>query len=651
MTIPIQLAIQGGGAKITYLLAALESVQSLEREGVLRVTRIAGTSAGAIAGALYAAGVDMRRARDAFESDRHALLRAFPAAGVARCTWKLITRQPFWNAAPLRQWMTRLLGARETIGDLDIPLIVVASDLSNMQPCVYDAADEPLVSSIMDSAGIPFFFRTAPSPSLENYRVVVDGGICENLPAEELTNAPAFGEIVGITFGVSRPSARLTTFADFTRALLETAMNASVLRAQLELGANNFVIHTDAGSFDFRRAFDEGLGAEYRETRLLAERFFRDYADPRSPDVAAPLTPDELLLRDNIPASQPLPRELENHFSNPSLIVSAGSISADATPYITPIPGESSAYRISLPAQAIFGLPGRRAERFAAGHLSQQFAGVRYTEPFRPQWTSHIFHPKVTTAVSSPLMRSVTGRHVVPYSGVFGNDDRITLYPGGYPFNCVGKLFTYGDDRPIGKGTGVLIGPRHVLTAGHMVSWSQARWGMQFVPGYYNGKSVDGPGVNSWVSDAQGWNTGNTVAAHDMAVLRLYEPLGDWLGWFGATVYSDAWQGVPRWQLIGYPGAVAGGEKPSWEIFIAVLDDDSDGDALELEHQGDSGPGDSGGPFFSIWPDSFPYVVGTLSGGETITGGLFGIGNEDNNIAAGGKAMVDLIIWARNNWV
>ncbi|PYQ26984.1 MAG: hypothetical protein DMF56_21780 [Acidobacteria bacterium] len=279
MTIPIQLAIQGGGAKITYLLAALESVQSLEREGLLRVTRIAGTSAGAIAGALYAAGVDMRRARDAFESDRDALLRAFPAAGVARWAWKLVTRRPFWNAAPLRRWLTKLLGERETIGDLDIPLIVVASDLTNMRPCVYDAPGEPLVSCIMDSAGIPFFFRTAPSPAHGNSRVVVDGGICENLPAEELTNAPADGEIVGITFSASRPRAPLNSFAAFTGALLETAMNASVMRARSELGANNFVIHTEAGSFDFRRAFDAGLGAEYRETRLLAEKFFRDYVE------------------------------------------------------------------------------------------------------------------------------------------------------------------------------------------------------------------------------------------------------------------------------------------------------------------------------------------------------------------------------------
>lgn len=286
MTIPIQLAIQGGGAKITYLLAALESVQSLEREGLLRVTRIAGTSAGAIAGALYAGGVDMRRARDAFESDRHDLLQAFPAAGAVTSAWNLIVRKPFWNAAPLQRWLMKLLAGRDTIGDLDIPLIVVATDLTNMQPCVYAAPEEPLVSCIMDSAGIPFFFRTAPSPAHGNYRVVVDGGICENLPAGELTNAPADGEIVGITFAASRARAPLTNFPGFMRALFETAMNASVLRAQQELGANNFVIRTDAGSFDFQRAFDAGLGAEYRETRLLADRFFRAYAG-RASEIGA----------------------------------------------------------------------------------------------------------------------------------------------------------------------------------------------------------------------------------------------------------------------------------------------------------------------------------------------------------------------------
>jgi predicted acylesterase/phospholipase RssA len=286
MTIPIQLAIQGGGAKITHLVAALEAVQSLQREGVVRVTRVAGTSAGAIAGALFAAGVDLQRARDAFESHRDVLLRAFPAAPAPlRAAWCLMTRRPLWNAAPLRRLLAELLAPRERLGDLAIPLVVVAADLTNMQPCIYDDPDEPLIGSLMDSAGIPFFLRTPPGIAHEGYRVIVDGAICENLPSDQLAFRAEDGEVVGITFSVARTGAPLRGALDFVRALIETALNASVLRAQLELGPNNFVIRTNAGSFDFRRAFAEGLGAEYRETRLLAESFFRRYAE-RSREVA-----------------------------------------------------------------------------------------------------------------------------------------------------------------------------------------------------------------------------------------------------------------------------------------------------------------------------------------------------------------------------
>jgi len=288
MTIPIQLAIQGGGAKITHLLAALEAVQSLQRQGVVRVTRIAGTSAGAIAGALFAAGVDMQRARDAFEAYRDELLRAFPSTGFRlRAAWCLLTRRPYWDAAPLRRLLAKLLAPRHRLGDLEIPLVIVAADLTNMQPCVYEDPYEPLLSSLMDSAGIPFFLRTAPNDG--GSRVIVDGGVCENLPSDQLSYSEEEGEVLGITFASSRAGAPLSGFFDFARALLETALNASVLRAQLELGPNNFVIRSEAGSFDFARAFEAGLGAEYRETRLLAEDFFRRYAERGGGEAMLPV--------------------------------------------------------------------------------------------------------------------------------------------------------------------------------------------------------------------------------------------------------------------------------------------------------------------------------------------------------------------------
>ena len=279
MTIPLQLAIQGGGAKITHLLAALHAVQDLEREGVVSVKRVAGTSAGAIAGALYAAGVDMQRACDAIAAHREELLRAFPSTKASlRALWKLATRRPFWDSRPLRRVLASLLAPLTTLGELRIPLIIVAADLTNLQPRVYEDPDEPLITSLMDSAAIPFFFRTALPPAHGDHRIVVDGAVCENLPSDKLAYSEEDGEVVGITFSASRHGAPIAGYLDFAQALLETALNASVLRGQLALGMNGFVIRSDGGSFDFRRAFDDGLGAEYRETRLLAEGFFRGYA-------------------------------------------------------------------------------------------------------------------------------------------------------------------------------------------------------------------------------------------------------------------------------------------------------------------------------------------------------------------------------------
>ena len=115
------------------------------------------------------------------------------------------------------------------------------------------------------------------------------------------------------------------------------------------------------------------------------------------------------------------------------------------------------------------------------------------------------------------------------------------------------------------------------------------------------------------------------MSAHDISLLRLYDPLGDALGYFGSKVYDRAWQDGNYWALAGYPVAVTS-ERPSFQLGIPVLDNDVDGDAMELEHQGDTTGGDSGGPFFGTWPDGFPYVIGTVSGGESFTGG------EDNNI-------------------
>jgi V8-like Glu-specific endopeptidase len=70
---------------------------------------------------------------------------------------------------------------------------------------------------------------------------------------------------------------------------------------------------------------------------------------------------------------------------------------------------------------------------------------------------------------------------------------------------------------------------------------------------------------------------------------------------------------------------------------------------MELEHQGDSTAGDSGAPFWATWSDNFPYSIGVVSGGEYQYEAKEH-GYEDNNICAGGQAMIDLVNWAHTNW-
>jgi hypothetical protein len=77
---------------------------------------------------------------------------------------------------------------------------------------------------------------------------------------------------------------------------------------------------------------------------------------------------------------------------------------------------------------------------------------------------------------------------------------------------------------------------------------------MLFVPSYYDGSSLLGFGGQSYVSDARGWDVSyisRLPDAHDMAVLRLYDPLGDWLGYFGSKPYSNSWTGQPYWNITG----------------------------------------------------------------------------------------------------
>jgi V8-like Glu-specific endopeptidase len=363
-------------------------------------------------------------------------------------------------------------------------------------------------------------------------------------------------------------------------------------------------------------------------------------------DETMPILAEAFLKMDNSAAKEKIPKEILEAAKRKSLsfYLPKGSVE----PKLIRLKDERDGYEIILPENA--GM-AKQGEKLVKLDISEVLKGIKLgvnTEPNIPAWIDYNIHPKIITD-RVKLMRRINGKLIEEKYGVFGNDDRQVYYPNGYPWHCIGRVFVWSDatqPNPSWSGSAVLIGDRTILTAGHVIPWTSNNWSMKFIPAYWDGSSTLGMGAESWVTQGYGYNTNNNVSAWDMAVCRLEKPLGHYYGYYGAKVYNSAWEGGNYWTIAGYPGAVAGANRPSRQMWFPVVDDDTDGSATEIEYYADSTGGNSGGPTFGFWPDGFPYVIGTVSGGSKTE---FIVVLEDVNVSAGGEAMVNIIRWARSN--
>jgi V8-like Glu-specific endopeptidase len=307
--------------------------------------------------------------------------------------------------------------------------------------------------------------------------------------------------------------------------------------------------------------------------------------------------------------------------------------------------GNERVWQVSVPVDELRGArPGLTLKREKPEVILKGADKAVAYSGYRPAWTDAQFVPRRTAIEAPPAMRRFSGRRVTPL-WVFGADDRWQFRDPSWPWGLVGRVFNSQGF----SGTGALIGDRLLMTAGHMVPWGDNPWWMRFVPAYYDGSSLHGAGVESYVSDARGYDVQGNVTGYDWAVCRLYNPLGSWLGYFGYNGYSDSWNNQPFWSIVGYPGAIANAMRPSFQGGITVNDTDGDsngGEELESE-TADLTPGDSGGPMFAWWGND-PRLVGVVSGEEEIDFLWWTI--EKDNVMAGGSGFTSLAAWGRSNW-
>ncbi|MFO0013920.1 MAG: patatin-like phospholipase family protein [Planctomycetota bacterium] len=168
----IGLALGGGAARG---MAHLGVLKALEDHGVY-VDMIAGTSAGAMTGTVYAAGMSPEYATQCFKNDLQLsrFFKSLPGGGY----WYLLYKYR-WN---LFDPMLRKYLDRATMQQLTIPVHTIAVDLVEGTPLIRSKGDA--VRNILESINLP----PLSIPIFDSGSAIVDGGLLKNVPADVLVS-------------------------------------------------------------------------------------------------------------------------------------------------------------------------------------------------------------------------------------------------------------------------------------------------------------------------------------------------------------------------------------------------------------------------------------------------------------------------------
>ena len=189
----IGLALGGGAARG---LAHIGVLEVLQKEGI-PIDMVAGTSAGAIVGALYAQGKDSNEIRS--------LALEFGSRKLAHFVDPYLPKSGFIRGKKIQDLLVSYIG-RIGFSDMKIPFACVATDVETGEEVVIDQGSVP--EAVRASISIPGVFSVARWAD----RYLVDGGVVNPVPVNVLKGMGAnFVIAVNVIPEVSEGAQRFIT--------------------------------------------------------------------------------------------------------------------------------------------------------------------------------------------------------------------------------------------------------------------------------------------------------------------------------------------------------------------------------------------------------------------------------------------------------
>ncbi|PVE07569.1 trypsin-like serine peptidase [Streptomyces scopuliridis] len=374
---------------------------------------------------------------------------------------------------------------------------------------------------------------------------------------------------------------------------------------------------------------------------------------------ASPMSIEELRAQPTAPASRDKPPDLVSPCQS-SFYVRTETDKPEVEVSITTLdehsgPGEVHQVEVRVPngSRQPFAPVANRL------HVVDRDAADHAADGHRPPYLDMVRLPEVREPGRHrpTRLRPIKGRPVAPLN-VFQPDRRVEFDSLAYPFCTVGQVAApvAPGSSQMKVGTGTLIGPRHVLTASHVMNW---HWPgpnlspVSFTPSFNRGLAPFGIGNaihTYWFRQVDNPDDELSVSL-DYIVFVLDQRLGDQLGYMGTMGYSNDWDDKPYWMNVSYPHDLGNDEVPFFQDQVSFEDADNpgivgqEGDGLYMDTEsGSLDHGASGSAFYAFWPnENFSRVVSVASAEGTLN-------FDDDNWAAGGPPMHRLVNQARTDF-